>query len=108
MFSKLIIPVTNIFAVFDSKGKAQEGVQKIDGGGSTDFEAALQTILNTLFVLMGIVAVFMIIYGGFMMMTSAGDPGKVAKGKSTIIWGVIGLLVSILATTIVNFVLSLL
>ena len=76
-----------------------------DGNG---FYTTIQGILNAVFVILGIVAVCFIIYGGFLMTTSAGDPGKVAKGKSTIIWGIIGLIVSILATTIVNFVLGLL
>ena len=69
-------------------------------------EGTLQKIVTFIFALMGIVAVFVIIYAGFMMMTSSGDPGKVKKGKDTILWGIIGLIVAILAYAIVNFVLG--
>ena len=63
-------------------------------------------IVEILFVIIAIVSVFMIIYAGYTMMTSAGDPGKVKKGKDTILWGIIGLIVAILAYAIVNFVLG--
>ena len=39
-------------------------------------------------------------------MTSAGDPGKVKKAKDTILYGVIGLVVCVLAFAIVNFVIA--
>ena len=39
-------------------------------------------------------------------MTSQGDSAKVAKGKNTLIYGVVGLIVALLAFAIVNFVLK--
>ena len=63
-------------------------------------------VLTVIFALLGIVAVFVIIYAGFMLMTSSGDPGKVKKGKDTILYGVIGLVVALLAVVIVNFVVA--
>ena len=51
-------------------------------------------------------AVAFIIFGGFQYTTSAGDPGKVKKAKDTILYGIIGLVVAMLAYAIVNFVLS--
>ena len=38
--------------------------------------------------------------------TSGGDPGKVKKGKDTIIYGIVGLIIAILAFVIVNFVIN--
>jgi hypothetical protein len=55
---------------------------------------------------MGIIAVVMIILGGISYATSQGDPGKIKKGKETILYGIIGLVVSLLAFAIVNFVLG--
>jgi hypothetical protein len=74
-----------------------------DGASLTDI---IQSILNWIFGIIGIVAVVMVIYGGFNLMTSAGDPGKVKKGKNTILYGIIGLVISLLAFAIVNFVLN--
>ena len=47
-----------------------------------------------------------IIYGGFMYTTSAGDSNKVTKAKNAIMYGIIGLVVAMLAFAIVNFVIG--
>ena len=48
----------------------------------------------------------MMIVGGINMATSQGDPAKVKKGRDTLLYGVIGLVVALLAFAIVNFVLK--
>ena len=48
----------------------------------------------------------MVILGGIQYSTSQGDAGKVKKAKDTIMYGIIGLVVAILAFAIVNFVLQ--
>lgn len=63
-------------------------------------------IINTLLVIAGIVAVIVIIVGGISYTISAGDPAKVKKAKDTVLYAVIGLVVAILAFSIVNFVLD--
>ena len=55
---------------------------------------------------LGLVAVIVIIIGGINYMTSAGDAGKVKKAKDTILYGVIGLVICVLAFAIVNFVIA--
>lgn len=64
------------------------------------------TIINVALGVLGIVAVIVIIYGGFTYMTSSGDAAKITKAKNTIIYGVIGLVIALLAFAIVNFVIS--
>ncbi len=53
-----------------------------------------------------IVAPLMILWGGFQLLTAAGDPEKLKNGKQTIWWTVIGFLVAYLASGIVDFVRS--
>lgn len=97
----------NILDVFAAgSGDVRDGMQKLGVDSGVDVNQAIKNVTSTIFVIMGIVAVFVIILGGFNMMTSSGDPGKVKKGKDTILWGVIGLVVAILAYAIVNFVLQ--
>ncbi|QQG49758.1 MAG: hypothetical protein HZB70_03100 [Candidatus Berkelbacteria bacterium] len=48
-----------------------------------------------------------IIYSGYLMITSNGDPAQMAKAKSNMIWAIAGFLVAIFAYVIVNFVISL-
>lgn len=42
------------------------------------------------------VAVISIIYGGYLMLTSSGSPEQVKKGRSYILYAVIGLLFAVL------------
>lgn len=69
----------------------------------------IPTILNIIQVTIGVlalVAVIVIIFAGVQYTTSAGDAGKVKKAKDSILYGIIGLVIAILAFAIVNFVLS--
>ena len=58
------------------------------------------------FGVIGIIAVIMIIIGGVNYTMSQGDSTKVQKAKNTILYGIIGLVVVLLAFAIVNFVLG--
>ena len=46
------------------------------------------------------------IIGGVNYMTSSGDTGKVKKAKDTILYGLIGLIVCVLAFALVQFVIG--
>ena len=70
------------------------------------FIPTLWQIIRVVLQVLGIVAVLVIILGGFYYMTAQGDPGKITKAKNTILYGVIGLVVALLAFAIVNFVLE--
>ena len=66
---------------------------------------SVQGIINAIIAVLGIVAVLVIILGGVQYMTSSGDSAKVKKAKDTILYGVIGLIICVLAFAIVNFVI---
>ena len=73
-----------------------------------DFELTgiLSTIINVIIGVVGFIAVVMMILGGISFITSQGDAAKVTKAKNTILYGVVGLIVAMLAFAIVNFVLG--
>ena len=73
---------------------------------TNDLMKTVNQIINIVIGVIGFAAVAMTIYGGVQYTTSAGDPGKVKKAKDTIMYGIVGLVVAILAFAIVNFVLS--
>ena len=54
----------------------------------------------------GIVAVIMIIVGGFRYITSGGDSNKVGGAKNTLIYAIVGLLIVALAQFIVHYVVQ--
>lgn len=77
-------------------------------GGSTNktnLMGTLNTVINVVLAVVGFVAVIMIILGGISFITSQGDSSKVTKARNTILYGVIGLVIALLAYAIVNFVL---
>ena len=80
-------------------------VKPVDGGSGGDLESAIIPIINGVIGVLGIVCVVVVLIGGINYMTSAGDPGKVKKARDTILYGVIGLIISALAFAIVNFVI---
>ncbi len=79
------------------------------GGGvfeEDDLMKTLTVIINVVVGVVGFIAVVMIIMGGISFATSQGDTSKVAKARNTILYGVVGLVVALLAFAIVNFVLG--
>lgn len=82
-----------------------EEVKKV-GDKSDTLWNNIQTIINAVIGILGLVCVIIIIIGGVNYMTSSGDAGKVKKAKDTILYGLIGLIICVLAFAIVNFVLA--
>ncbi|MBC7459225.1 hypothetical protein H7200_00750 [Candidatus Saccharibacteria bacterium] len=79
----------------------------ICGDQNADPAVLIKTIVNVLLFIIGLISVIMIIIGGFMYTTSAGDSGQVTKAKNTLLYAVIGLVVAFLAFAIVNYVVNL-
>jgi len=76
------------------------------GADRSTLQSKLATIINLLSILIGVVAVIMIIYGGFRYITSGGDATRVGNAKNTILYAIIGLIIVALAQVIVKFVLN--
>ena len=81
-------------------------VQPVDEANNSDLQGSVIAILNAVIGVLSFVCVVVIIIGGVTYMTSSGDTSKVKKAKDTILYGVIGLVVCVLAFAIVNFVIS--
>jgi len=74
--------------------------------GTDRIQSLVTTIINVFSIIVGIVAVIMIIVGGFKYITSGGDSGNITGAKNTIVYAVIGLVVVALAQFVVKFVLE--
>ena len=81
-------------------------LQPVNGGNGTELTSNVTTILNAVIGILGLVCVVVMIIGGVNYMTSAGDAQKVKKGKDTILYGLIGLVVCVLAFALVNWVIA--
>ncbi len=102
--SALIVPMANA----ESPASKYTGTdaQRKATGDSRDLMTILQLIINVALGVIGFVAVVMIIMGGVQYTTSSGDTAKVTKAKNTILYGVVGLVIALLAFAIVNFILT--
>ncbi len=76
------------------------------GLGTADLESTVVNIIQWVLGFLGLVAVIMILIGGFQWLTSGGNEEKVAQAKKVISAAVIGLIVVLLAWAIVIFVVS--
>ena len=63
-------------------------------------------IINVIVSIVGIISVAVIVIGGITFATSQGDTAKTTKAKNTILYGIVGLIIALLAFAIVNFVLK--
>lgn len=78
------------------------------GGGDIDdlMEGKVVSIINLIINISGLVAVIMIIIGGYTMITSGGNSEKVASGQKTLTAAIIGLVIVLLARVLIYFVLD--
>lgn len=63
-------------------------------------------VVNIFSIIVGVIAVIMIIWGGFKYITSGGDSGNVSAAKNTLIYAVVGLIIVALSQFIVHVVLT--
>ena len=89
-----------------SDGRQTQSGTNTVGEGTPELLPTITSIINGVIGVLGIVCVVVMIIGGINYMTSAGDAGKVKKAKDTILYGLIGLVVCVLAFAIVNFVIT--
>ncbi|HBK33504.1 TPA: hypothetical protein DEP34_04375 [Candidatus Uhrbacteria bacterium] len=76
-------------------------------GGTTDVPTIVGYIIRAILGLSGVLALAMFIYGGILWLTSGGTPSKVTKGRDTLVWAALGLVVLFTAYTLVATVVSL-
>ena len=93
----------------ESCTEAEKGMALAGGCTGTTaqpLENTITKIVNAALYVIGILAVVMVIIGGVKYTTSGGDQAAVTSAKNTILYGIIGLVIAILAYAIVNFVIS--
>lgn len=76
------------------------------GLGTQDVRTTVSNVIRAFMGLLGIVAVVIILLGGFKWMTAAGNEEKVAEAKKLIISGIIGLVIIMSAYAIAQFVVG--
>lgn len=70
-------------------------------------EEFIKLAINTLLSFVGLVALAVVIWGGVLYITSAGDEDRAAKGKRLVLYAIVGLLLIGASAIIVNLAISL-
>lgn len=87
-------------------GGQESNVQNETGLGDADPRSMAASIIKILLGFLGIIAVVIILYGGFKWMTAAGNEDSVSSAKQIIGAGVIGLVIILMAFGIAQFVID--
>ncbi|MFA5076044.1 MAG: hypothetical protein WC480_01355 [Patescibacteria group bacterium] len=82
------------------------GYATATGLTSTDIRVTVSRIINVALGLLGVIAVVIILVGGFKWMTAGGNEEKVTEAKKLIAAGVIGLAIILTAYAIAAFVIN--
>lgn len=76
------------------------------GLGQGDLKQTIGNLIKVALGFLGVVAVVIVLYGGFKWMVSGGNDEKVGEAKRLIISGIIGLAIILSAYAITTFVIS--
>ena len=88
-------------------GMEASGQKETDeNGNEVKLDDRVKNVINGVLYVVGILAVVMVIIGGVKYTTSGGDQAQVTSAKNTILYGIVGLVIAILAYAIVNFVID--
>lgn len=84
----------------------QPAIIRALSGGQTGLRGIVLTIINFFLGFLGLLAVVMIIYGGFLYVSSAGNEENVNKAKKILLYAVVGIVVIIVSFALVNTLLG--
>ena len=87
-----------------SKGIDTATTSEMKGKSIDGDDGLIKTVVNVLLWAVGILSVIMIIFSGLRYITSAGDASKTKSAQSTLTYSVVGLILAIMAYSIVNMV----
>ncbi len=95
-----------LFGGTTAEGTAGSTFASDAGLGSSDLTKTIASIVQVAIGFLGIVAVVIILAGGFKWMTSGGSEDKVKAAKKLMISGIIGLVIVLASYAIAQFVVG--
>lgn len=99
-----IVSVLSVPAAFAALGLS-DTLQADDVQGENLVEN-IMVFINYILTFIGIVALVLVIYAGFLILTAAGDEEALGKGKKILTYAAIGIVVVFLSYSIVNVLIN--
>ena len=109
MVALILVPVLGIAQVNAQVNALDVGTNEVENSielGNKDPRETVGQIINVAMLFLGIIAVGIILVGGFKWMTAGGNEEKVGEAKKLMGSGVIGLVIVLAAWGIATFVLE--
>lgn len=107
MIPQIMLVNSSNLVFADAKTQIESAVNEVGGNeNKTDAKGFIGNIIKTMLFAVGVLAVIVIIFAGLTFVVSAGNSQTIQKARTTIIYAVVGLVVSILSYAIVNFVVG--
>lgn len=82
------------------------GNTAVCSGDAKDAKEIAKNIISVLLWIVGMASIIVIVYSGITFVISAGNPSQITRAKTMLLYAVVGLVVSILAYAIVNFIVG--
>ncbi len=92
--------------LFGGEGQTGSGFASDAGLGDAELLDTVAAIIRVALGFLGVIAVIIIMLGGFKWMTSGGNDTKVGEAKKLIFAGIIGLVIVLFAYAIASFVIT--
>ncbi|TAL50727.1 hypothetical protein EPN81_01970 [Patescibacteria group bacterium] len=103
----LLLPATALAQLSDAKTDLESVGAAIGTDATTnDLPELIGNIIKVLLSVLGIIFVVLVVYAGFLYLTSAGEDDKVKKAKKLLSQSVIGLVIIVAAYAIAAFVIE--
>lgn len=93
-----------LFPVFSLAAASVPTITAVGEGGTGDLAVKVVKIINYVLGIVGVIAFIVIVYGAFKIMTG-GEEG-VKEGKTIITYGIVGIVIAILAMSVANFLVG--
>jgi len=112
IFGGLLGAALLISSLFDPSGvfalDSDDSIDFVDDltGGEGDLKSLLNTILSYFLGFLGFICVIMVIYGGVLYVTSAGNDENVGKAKKILLYAGIGVILIMISFALVSTILG--
>jgi type IV secretion system pilin len=94
------------YATGSGTGKGSLDLSSLPNPGAVASGGIIPLIFQDVFGIVGGLSLLFLIIGGFRYVLSSGEPQNVATAKATILYAIIGLLIAIVAESIVSLILG--
>ena len=104
MNKKILFLIALGFLIIPTIGLAQLQPYAPGAPQVTSFSGLIQNIVWAIWIIFTVIVVLSFIYAGIMFLTASGDSKKLETAKQAFVWGVVGVIVGVIAFTIITIV----